>query len=235
MQVWDYFTQLMNPESIIHHGGLVLLLLVVFAENGLVIGFFLPGDSLIFLAGLVCATKPDLLGVGAPELIIAMFLAAILGSLAGYYFGWRVGNKLFERKDSLIFKRKYLEMTKTYYQKHGGKTLILGRFMPVIRTFAPIVAGVIRVPFPTFMVFNVIGGALWILSLGLGGYYLGAQFPQIEGYLGYIIVGFILITNILLIRTYLIQRRESKRIAAGGVEQNQTSTEGDDDTPILMP
>ncbi|MFM7814577.1 MAG: DedA family protein, partial [Flavobacteriales bacterium] len=89
--------------------------------------------------------------------------------------------------------------------------------------------------FPTFMVFNVIGGALWILSLGLGGYYLGAQFPQIEGYLGYIIVGFILITNILLIRTYLIQRRESKRIAAGGVAQNQTSTEGDDDTPILMP
>jgi membrane-associated protein len=227
MQVLEFLKELTNPESIIHHGGLVLLLLVIFAENGLVVGFFLPGDSLIFLAGLICGTKPDLLGIDITTLTISMFLAAVVGSLFGYVFGRRVGPPLFERKDSILFKRKYLDITQSFYAKHGGKTLVLGRFLPIIRTFAPIIAGVIRVPVPTFMFFNVVGGALWISSLSLIGYFLGTQFPAIENYVGYIIIGFIGITTTLLIRTYIKQRRESN------AQKKQKADE--EDAPLIMP
>lgn len=200
----------MDPESIIQHGGLVLLLLVIFAENGIFFGFFLPGDSLIFLSGLICATKPELLEVSITTLVILMFLAAIGGSLFGYYFGRRVGPPLFERKDSIIFKRKYLDMTQTFYQKHGGKTLVLGRFLPIIRTFAPIIAGVIKVPITTFMFYNLVGGALWIGILSLAGFYLGTAFPSIEQYVGYIIIGFICITTVILIRTYIKEKHAQR-------------------------
>ncbi len=223
MEFWDFLKDLTDPQSIIMHGGLLLLLLVIFAENGLVIGFFLPGDSLIFLAGLICYSKPELLNADIQTLLIAMFFAAITGSLAGYYFGRRIGPPLFERKDSIVFKKKYLDLTKKYYDKHGGKTLVIGRFLPLIRTFAPIIAGVIKVPFSTFMLYNLVGGALWISSLSLLGYFLGSRIPGIQDYVGYIIIGFIVVTNILVLRTYLKQRRESK------------ATEADDDTPILMP
>jgi membrane-associated protein len=223
MELWQFLKDLTDPQSIITHGGLLLLLLVIFAENGLVIGFFLPGDSLIFLAGLICGSKPDLLNTEIQPLIVWMFLAAVSGSLAGYYFGRRIGTPLFERKDSMIFKKKYLDLTKRYYDKHGGKTLVIGRFLPLIRTFAPIIAGVIKVPMPTFMLYNITGGALWITSLSLLGYFLGTRIPGIEEYLGYIIIGFIVITNVLLIRTYVLQKRESKRKF------------DEDDTPILMP
>lgn len=223
MEVWEFLKQLTNPESIILHGGLVLLLIVIFAENGLIVGFFLPGDSLVFLAGLICASKPELLHVDIITLTVAMFVAAVGGSLFGYIFGRRVGPALFDRKDSLIFKRKYLEITQSFYEKHGGKTLVLGRFLPIIRTFAPIIAGVIKVPFATFMVFNLVGAALWITSLSLIGFYLGSQFPAVEHYVGYIIIGFIGITTILLIRTYFRQRRSSRT--------HQT----DNEPPVLMP
>ena len=227
MQVLEFLKELTNPESIIHHGGLFLLLLVIFAENGLVVGFFLPGDSLIFLAGLICGTKPELLGTDITALTMWMFLAAIAGSLFGYVFGRRVGPPLFERKDSIVFKRKYLDITQSFYAKHGGKTLVMGRFLPIIRTFAPIIAGVIRVPVPTFMFFNVVGGALWITSLSLIGYFLGTQFPAIENYVGYIVIGFIGITTTLLVRTYIKQRRE--------VNARKKKDEEDDEAPLLMP
>jgi len=157
-----------------------------------------------------------------------MFLAAVVGSSFGYVFGRRVGPPLFERKDSIVFKKKYLDITQSFYAKHGGKTLVLGRFLPIIRTFAPIIAGVIRVPVPTFMFFNVVGGALWISSLSLIGYFLGTQFPAIENYVGYIIIGFIGITTTLLIRTYIKQSRESSKT-------KKKQTDSDDEAPILMP
>ena len=203
------------------------MLLVIFAENGLVVGFFLPGDSLIFLAGLICGTKPELLGTDITALTMWMFLAAVGGSLFGYVFGRRVGPPLFERKDSIVFKRKYLDITQSFYAKHGGKTLVMGRFLPIIRTFAPIIAGVIRVPVPTFMFFNVVGGALWITSLSLIGYFLGTQFPAIENYVGYIVIGFIGITTTLLVRTYIKQRRE--------VNARKKKDQEDDEAPLLMP
>ena len=182
------------------------MLLVIFAENGLVVGFFLPGDSLIFLAGLICGTKPELLSTDITTLTLVMFLAAVAGSLFGYVFGRRVGPTLFERKDSILFKRKYLDITQSFYEKHGGKTLVLGRFLPIIRTIAPIIAGVILVPAPTFMFFTVLGGALWISSLSLIGFFLGKQFPTIENYLGYIVFGFIgvlILKSIFLVKSFV--------------------------------
>lgn len=209
--MWDFLKQLMDPNSILHYGGIALLLIVIFAENGLIIGFFLPGDSLIFLSGLVCATKPEILGVGIVELSLLMYTAAVLGCLFGYGFGWRIGPKAFNRKESWLYKKKYVDMTQDFYNKHGGKTLVLGRFLPIIRTFAPILAGVIHVRFGVFMFYNLLGGALWVGILSFAGYFLGDRFPIIQNYLGYIIIGFITITSLILLNTYLIQRRRKKK------------------------
>jgi membrane-associated protein len=199
--MWEIFKEITDPQLIIREGGMILLLLVIFAENGLIVGFFLPGDSLIFLAGVITASANPL-ETNIETLLLFMFLAAIAGSLFGYGFGRRVGKSLFQRPDSFIFKRKYLDLTQSYYEKHGGKTLILGRFLPIIRTFAPIVAGVIKVPMGTFMLFNLLGAALWIGSLGSIGYYIGHRFPWVEDYLGYIIFTFILVTTVILLRQY---------------------------------
>jgi len=210
MEIWEFIKSLTNPETIIQYGGLVLILLIVFAENGIIFGFFLPGDSLIFLAGLICSTQPELLDVSITTLSLSMFGAAVAGSLFGYYFGMKVGPPVFERNESMFFKKKYVDVTRSFYEKHGGKTLVLGRFLPIIRTFAPILAGVIKVEFKTFMLFNVIGGALWIFSLSLIGYFLGNQFPNIKHYVEYIVLGFILITTVIVIRTYIAHRKEQR-------------------------
>lgn len=211
--MWDFLKQLTNPQSIIHYGGLWLLLFVVFAETGLLIGFFLPGDSLIFISGLVCATKPDLLGVPFAVLLPALMLAAIIGNTFGYWFGKKAGETLYKRKDSFFFRKKHLETTKAFYEKHGGKTLVLGRFLPVIRTFAPILAGVIKVDFKLFMLYNVIGAAAWIGSVAGIAYFLGVQFPWIENYIGYIVIGLIVITAIPVIMTYFRNRRKTNEVS----------------------
>lgn len=204
----DFLKKLTDPQSIIHYGGLWLLLFVVFAETGLLIGFFLPGDSLIFISGLVCATKPHLLNVSFPVLLFSLVTAATVGNMFGYWFGKKAGEALYKREDSLIFKKSHLITTKAFYDKHGGKTLILGRFLPIIRTFAPILAGVIKVDFKIFMVYNVAGAIAWIGSLGSLAYFLGIEFPWIENYIGYIVIGLIIITAIPVITTFFKNRSE---------------------------
>jgi membrane-associated protein len=206
--MWEFFKTLTNPESIIHYGGLWLLLFVLFAETGLLIGFFLPGDSLVFISGLVCATNPDLLGVHISVLMTAMCLAAIIGNVFGYYFGKRAGDTLYAKKDSLFFKKQHLITTKAYYDKYGGQTIILGRFLPIVRTFAPILAGVIKIDFKKFMLYNIVGAILWINSIGLTSYFLGKRFPWIENYIGYIVIGLIVITTIPVLLTYLKNRKK---------------------------
>jgi membrane-associated protein len=205
--MFDFFKQLTDPQSIIQYGGLWLLLFVVFAETGLLVGFFLPGDSLIFVSGLLCATKPQLLNVSFPILLFGLISSAVIGNVFGYWFGKKTGQALYHKKDSLLFKRKHLDTTKAFYEKHGGKALILGRFLPIIRTFAPILAGVIEVDFKKFMVYNLVGAILWIVSIASIAYYLGINFPEVENYLGYIIIGLIIVTAIPVLTTYYKNRQ----------------------------
>lgn len=204
----DFLKQLTDPQSIIHYGGLWLLLFVIFAETGLLVGFFLPGDSLIFISGLLCATKPQLLNTDFVPLILLMISAAIIGNLFGYWFGKKVGEKLYTREDSFLFRKQHLITTKAFYDKYGGIALILGRFLPIIRTFAPILAGVIKIDFKLFMMYNVIGATAWIGSIASIAYVLGKQYPGIENYIGYIVIGLIVITTIPVLVTYLKSRKK---------------------------
>lgn len=183
------------------------MLFIIFAETGLFFGFFLPGDNLVFISGMYCATKPHVLQVHILILILLMSAAAILGNLAGYYFGRRVGEALYNRPDSFFFKQRHVQTTRVFYDKYGGKALFWGRFLPVIRTFAPILAGVIKVDFKKFMLYNVAGGLCWIGSICCIGYFLGVKFPQLENYVGYIFIGLIILTSIPIAVTWLRQRK----------------------------
>ena len=205
--MFEFLKQLTNPESIIHYGGLALLLFVVFAETGLLVGFFLPGDSLIFIAGMMCATHQEVLGLNIYALIIALSIAAILGNVAGYWFGYKIGPPLFKRRDSLIFKKRYLELTKDFYDKNGGKTIIVGRFIPIIRTFAPILAGIIKIGFRKFMFFNIIGAFGWITLLAGIGFKLGT-YNWVQKNIGYIVIFLIIITLIPIVITYRRQKNK---------------------------
>lgn len=197
---WELIQKLFHPESIIVYGGLVLLLAVVFAETGLFFGFFLPGDSLLFTAGLLCAMGA--LDVHIAILLLTVSAAGILGNVVGYWFGWKTGPALFRRDDSLLFKKRYVRMADDFYKRQGGLALIAGRFLPIIRTFAPILAGVIRMDLKIFMLYNVIGCVLWVFSLICAGYFLGTVFPGVKDYLEYIIIGLIIITAIPVYTSY---------------------------------
>lgn len=199
--MWDFLKQLTDPNSIIEYGGLWLLLFVIFAETGLLLGFFLPGDNLILLAGILCKAKPDLINVNYFLLVVLMTMAAVLGNVFGYWFGRTVGEKLYSKKDSWFFKQKHITVTKKYYSKYGGNTtLVIARFLPLVRTFAPIIAGVIKVDLIQFMIFNIIGAAAWILSLSAIGYFLVQLFPQITQHMGYIFIALIILTSLPILR-----------------------------------
>lgn len=209
-ELWDSLHQLIDPERLLREGGFYVLLFVVFAETGLFFGFFLPGDYLLFLAGMFVAT--DKLDTSLSMLMTGLILAAILGNFVGYWFGRRTGSLLYLKKDSLFFKRQYLISAEEYYNKQGAFALIMGRFIPIVRTFAPIVAGVIGVDFRKFALYNIVGALLWITSLTLLGYFLGIRFAdQVNKYLMYIIVGFVVVTAIPLVWTYLKNRKSQKR------------------------
>ena len=202
----DFWKTLLDSHELIHTGGLIVIALVVFAECGLFFGFFLPGDYLLFSAGLFCGTNE--LDVSIINLLLILLVASVSGNFVGYFFGKKVGRKLFLRKSSFLFKYEYLVRTRAYYMKYGGNTLIVARFFPIIRTFAPILAGVVEMNIKKFTIYNVVGGVLWIVSLVLSGYYLGRRFPNLINYLEYIIVGFLLITSVVLVRAFLKMRKK---------------------------
>ena len=145
--------------------------------------------------------------------MLLLIVAAVLGNIAGYWFGRKTGEHLFSREDSLLFKKRHLETTRAFYEKHGRKALILGRFLPYIRTFAPILAGAIKLDFKRFMLYNITGAVAWIGSISSIGYFLGREFPEIENYLGYIVIGLIVITTIPVIITYLREKKKNKTSA----------------------
>ena len=178
------------------------MLVVIFAETGLFFGFFLPGDYLLVLAGLLCAT--NILDVSIVVLLLSLIAAGILGNFTGYWFGYRTGPMLFKRNESFFFKKRYVTMAEEFYAKYGGMALVLGRFFPIIRTFAPIFAGVVKVNFRKFTIFNIIGSVMWVCILTLVGYFLGKKYPdEIKYYLKYVILGLILITSIPLLIAYV--------------------------------
>lgn len=154
------------------------LIAIVFAESGLYFGFFLPGDSLLFTAGLLTSS---VMGEAAPfqllPLIAMLSVAAILGDSAGYWSGQKFGRRLFEREDSFWFHRRHLDRAHAFYEKHGGKAIILARFLPIVRTFVPIVAGMALMSYPKFLAFNVVGGVGWVVSMALLGHFFGAILP----------------------------------------------------------
>ena len=153
--------------------GIFAILFVIYAESGLLIGFFLPGDSLLFTAGFL--VQQGILPIDIHLFIFLLFLAAVLGDSTGYEFGKHVGRKLFDKPNSRIFKQKYLRQAEVFYEKHGNLTIVLARFVPIVRTFVPIVAGVSKMPYRHFLAFNVIGGLLWTASFTYLGYFAGAQ------------------------------------------------------------
>ncbi len=177
------FHQLTDVETLVRVGGITAMMLIVFAETGLLVGFFLPGDSLLVTAGIFAGTgQLNILHLNA-----VLILAAIFGDTVGYWFGRKTGPALFTRPKSLLFNPKHLKRAHDFYEKHGGKTIVLARFMPIVRTFAPIVAGMGNMPYRRFLGFNVFGGALWVLSMTLIGYFLG-QIPGVKEHVEIVIV-----------------------------------------------
>src|SRR3954466_14226942 len=160
-------------DWIIQNGGLYFLLFVVFAETGLFIGFFLPGDSLLFAAGIyVSDLAHQFFGVHYAVILLMVIIASVLGNIVGYWFGSKTGPLLYERKDTWLFRKKHLLRAKDFYDHYGKGTIFLGKFLPIIRTFAPIVAGVVKMDGKTFLFYNIIGSIVWVSLMMLGGHYL---------------------------------------------------------------
>jgi membrane-associated protein len=178
-----FFDNVYNIPVLIRTVGPYGLMAVVFAETGLLVGFFLPGDSLLITAGLFAARGDLDIRFLVPSLIVA----AIAGNATGYAIGKRTGKTLYSRPDSLLFRREHLQMTHEYYEKHGGKTIILAQFIPILRTFAPVVAGVAAMGYPRFASYNVVGAILWVGSMTLAGYALGSIVPNIEQRIHYVV------------------------------------------------
>lgn len=197
----------LQPEHLIQTFGYLGLFTIVFAESGLFFGFFLPGDSLLLTAGLFA--YKGLLDIQL--LLPLLFLATVLGDNVGYWFGRKVGPPLFRREESLVFKPQNLQAAKAFYEKHGGKTIILARFMPFIRTFAPIVAGAVRMPWSRFIVFSLMGTLCWSIGLTLAGWSLGRVLPTelLNKYFTAIVVVVILL-SVLPTLLHLWKQRRAK-------------------------
>ena len=180
------------------------LFTAVFLESGVFFGFFLPGASMLFTAGLLSSQGIFNIWI----LIPLVTVAAILGDNAGYWFGAKVGIKLFERKDSRFFRQEHLVRAKTFYDRHGFLAIVLARFIPVIRTFAPIVAGIVHMRYRTFVAYNIAGALLWASGVTFLGFYLGEKVPGIDTYITPIIGGIIIVTCIPLVREYFRQRKD---------------------------
>ena len=202
----------------------VVVFAIVFAESGLMIGFFLPGDSLLFTAGLLSGSVlPPL-----PVLIVGCSIAAIAGDQVGYAFGKKVGPPLFSRPDSRFFKQKHLKQAEAFFERHGSKTIILARFVPIVRTFAPIVAGASKMRYRTFVIYNIIGGVAWATLMLTAGWALGKAFPAIGSSLDYVLLVIIALSLIPVAIEYVRHRRHPDRETTPMVETIEAIVQPDD-------
>jgi membrane-associated protein len=201
--VSEFLHKLHNLDELIAWAGYAGLTTIIFCETGLLAGFFLPGDSLLVTAGLVASQgKLDIVKLNA-----LLMTAAVVGDSVGYAIGYHIGPRIFRKDESLFFHKKHLERTHAFFEKHGGKTIILARFVPIIRTFAPTVAGVGRMSYTKFLSFNVAGGILWVASMTLVGYFLGKAIPDIEKHL-HIVVLVVIVVSFLPVIHELRQHRK---------------------------
>jgi membrane-associated protein len=182
----DLFDKLRDLPALVQWAGYVGLTIIIFAETGLLIGFFLPGDSLLVTAGLLAADPA--FGLNVWLLGTILMIAAVVGDSVGYAIGKQTGPRIFKREDSLFFNKKHLLRAHAFYEKHGGKTIVIARFMPIIRTFAPVVAGVGEMEYRRFFAYNLFGGIFWIWSMLMIGYLLGTRFPELTMHLEKVIL-----------------------------------------------
>ena len=192
-------------DSLIRWGGYGVLFAIVFAETGLLVGFFLPGDSLLFTAGVVA-------GTGALDiwwLNVLLIVAAVAGDSVGYAIGWRAGPRLFTRPKSLLFNPAHIERTRAFYARHGAKTIVIARFVPIVRTFAPVVAGVGQMEYRRFIFYNVAGGVGWVTSLTWAGYLLGQTVPNIGDHI-HIVVAVVILLSLIPIVVELVRERRRR-------------------------
>ena len=208
--IQDLFRTLYNVPELIRLGGMAGLIFIVFAETGLMIGFFLPGDSLLVTAGLFAA-KGDL-QIG--WLNVALIAAAILGDATGYWIGYRTGKALYSRPNSFLFRREHLIRTHAFYERHGGKTIVIARFMPIVRTFAPVVAGAASMTYRRFALYNIVGGIAWVLSMTLTGYYLGLAVPDIDRHIHIVVAVVIFLSLLPAVISFIRARLQSRDAAA---------------------
>jgi membrane-associated protein len=207
----DLFHFLTDVRGLVQTGGYVALAIIVFVETGLMIGFFLPGDSLLVTAGLLASQPQFDLNVWALGALLTV--AAIVGNTVGYMIGRASGPRLFKRDDSLFFKKKHLYRAQEFYSKHGGKTLVIARFMPIVRTFVPVVAGLANMPFAAYTAYNVLGGVLWIWSMLLVGYFLGRAVPGIDKYIEVMILVIVALSVLPAFITWWRERSKAKAAA----------------------
>jgi membrane-associated protein len=202
--LFDLATGRYALDDLVRWGGYVVLVAIVFTETGLLVGFFLPGDSLLITAGLVAAT-------GALDiwwLNVLLSIAAIVGDSVGYAIGARIGPRLFTREKSLLFNPRHVERTRRFYARHGARTIVIARFVPIVRTFAPVVAGVGQMPYRRFLFYNVAGGVGWVVSMTWTGYLLGQTIPNIDRHIHIIVVIVIVLSLIPIVVEIMRERRK---------------------------
>ena len=200
------FHFIMDVQGLIQWGGLLMVCIIVFVETGLFVGFFLPGDSLLVTAGLFAA-KGD---IDLVLLLVLVSLCAVIGDQTGYLIGRKAGSALFKREDSMLFKRKHLLKAHDFYEKYGNKTIVIARFVPIVRTFAPAVAGAAEMNYRRFVTYNVMGGVLWVFSMILGGYIMGKTIPNLDKYIHLVIVVVVFLSILPAIIEIYKARRKPK-------------------------
>ncbi len=204
----------MDPKHLIEAFGTVGLFVIVFAESGILAGFFLPGDSLLFTAGLLASQG----ALNLPVILVGCFVAAVTGDQVGFFIGRRAGPALFRRPDSRFFHQKNVERAQAYFAQHGARTIVLARFVPVVRTFTPVVAGVGQMEYRTFVTYNVVGGLVWAVGVTLLGYVLGESIPDVDRYLLPIIMAIVAVSFVPVLRE-LLRMRRAERAADPVVEE----------------
>ncbi len=204
---------ILNPEWYIQMGGLYLIIFVIFAETGLFVGFFLPGDSLLFVAGIyVEELASEFFNVHYLIIMVMIAAAGVIGNYVGYWFGKKSGPFIYSRKDTFFFKQRHLASAQKFYEKNGAFTIIAARFLPIIRTFVPIVAGVVKMDYKKFTLYNIIGSFAWVFSMMLAGLFLSKQFPWIKTRLEIIVIVIILVTTLPVIIRFAMGNKKEEEL-----------------------